>query len=45
MIYSIYNNYKENPKNSKLYTSILVSISQLLGIALILVQIYDILNK
>ena len=45
MIYSIYNNYKENPKNSKFYSSILASISQLLGIALILAQIYDIFNK
>lgn len=44
MIYSLYKNYKENNKKKKLFSSAIVIISQILGLALIVAQIYEILK-
>ena len=42
MIYSLYKNYKEKHKKENLFSSILVMLTQLLGLMLIIAQIYDI---
>lgn len=42
MVYSIYINYKEKHKKENLFSSIMIVLSQLLGLVLILAQIYDV---
>lgn len=42
MIYSLYKNYKEKHKKVNLFSSIIVMLTQLLGLMLIIAQIYDI---
>lgn len=44
MIYSLYKNYKENNKKKNLFSSAIVIISQILGLALIVAQIYEIIK-
>lgn len=46
MIYSLYTNYKQKNSNRKsnLFSSVIVILTQLCGLALILAQIYDILK-
>lgn len=47
MFYSLYLNYKSKNTNKKrnLFSGLIVILSQLLGLALIVAQIYDIFNK
>lgn len=42
MLYSLYKNYKEKHKKENLFSSIMIVLSQLLGLVLILAQIYDV---
>lgn len=42
MFYSIYKNYKEKHIKENLFSSIIVTLTQLFGLVLILAQIYDI---
>lgn len=42
MIYSLYKNYKEKNKKVNLFSSVIVMLTQLLGLILIIAQIYDI---
>ena len=47
MFYSLYLNYKNKNTNKKrnLFSGLIVILTQLLGLALIVAQIYDIFNK
>ena len=44
MAYSLYKNYKEKNKKGNLFSSIIVVLTQLLGLVLLVAQIYDIFN-
>lgn len=44
MFYSIYKNYKEKKRKENVFSSIIVTLTQLFGLVLILAQIYDIIK-
>ena len=44
MVYSLYKNYKEKNKKGNLFSSIMIVLTQLFGLALLVAQIYDIFN-